>query len=276
MFRSYSLGWAALVCGVAALWPALAADQMPVPDFSSNNVSWIAVDNELISPPSGPGPVKSDPAHPYYGNYAGRQGNYRVADLASPILKPWAVERLRKTNEIVLSGKTPFIARERCWPGGVPGFLLFPIQPLYFIQTPKEVWMILQYDHQPRRVYLNRPHSAHVTPSWFGESVGHYEGDTLVVDTIGLSDKTTIDNYQTPHTTALHVVERFRKIEGGKKLQVMVTVEDPGAFTTKWSAMQLFDRAEQGPMLEVACSENNGGYFNYDVYPLPQADKPDF
>ena len=147
------------LCTGALLWAAFGAEPA-IPNFASAQYGWIAVDNELIAPPSGPGPVTFDRAHPYVGNNKGGQPTYRVADLTNPILKPFAIERLRQANELVLSGKSPFIPRERCWPGGVPGFLLFPIQPLYFIQTPKEVWMILQYDHQVRRVYLDRTHSA--------------------------------------------------------------------------------------------------------------------
>jgi hypothetical protein len=273
-FERYLPQVAAILVSAMVLWPAAAAQQA-VPNFSSTQYGWIAVDNEFIRPASGPGPVTSDPAHPFIGNNKGGQPTYRVADLSNPILKPFAIEGLKKANEIVLSGHVPNVARERCWPGGVPGFLLFPIQPLYFIQTRNEVWMILQYDHQVRRVFLNRPHTRNPKPSWFGESVGHYEGDTLVVDTIGISTKTTIDNYQTPHTDALHVIERFRAIQGGKQLQVNLTVEDPGAFTAPWSASQLYNRADQ-EMLESVCAENNGEYFSYGVAPIPQAGKPDF
>jgi hypothetical protein len=265
---------AGIVCTAAQVWSAPSAERA-IPNFASTEYGWIAVDNEFIKPASGPGPVTFDPAYPYIGNNKGGQPTYRVADLTNPILKPFAIERLRRANEVVLAGKSPFIPRERCWPGGVPGFLLYPIQPVYFIQTPKEVWLILQYDHQVRRVYLDRPHSANPKPSWFGESIGHYDGDSLVVDTIGISTKTTIDNYQTPHTTALHVVERFHIIGGGKQLEVNLTVEDAGAFTRPWSAKQLYDRADQ-EMLESVCAENNGGYFSYDVAPIPEADRPDF
>jgi hypothetical protein len=265
----------ATTAGAFAFVLSAAAPAQNAPDFSSRDFGWIAVDNEFIPPASGPGPVTSDPAHPFIGNNKGGQPTYRVADVNNPILKPFAVEGLRKANAIVLAGKQPFVARERCWPGGVPGFLLFPIQPLYFIQTRDEVLMILQYDHQVRHVFLNRPHSAHPKPSWFGESVGHYEGDTLVVDTIAITTKTPVDNYQTPHTEALHVVERFRSIQGGKQLQVDVTVDDPGAFTTAWRARQLYNRADQ-EMLESVCAENNGGYFSYDVTPIPEAKTADF
>ena len=98
-----------------------------------------------------------------------------------------------------------------------------------------------------RHVYLTDRHSPNVKPSWFGESIGHYEnGDTLVVDTIGLNTRTFVDSYRTPHTEQLHVVERFRIVDGGKALEVNVHVEDPGAFTMPWNAMQRYRRVEQG------------------------------
>src|SRR5437764_9665362 len=114
--------------------------------------------------------------------------------------------------------------------------------PLVFIQTPGQVRIIWREDNQSRRVYMNVPHSANLKPSWFGESVGHYEGDTLVVDTIGLNDRTFIDNFRTPHTDKLHVVTRIHLIEGGKTLEVNLHVEDPGAFTTPWNATQHYRR----------------------------------
>jgi hypothetical protein len=132
-------------------------------------------------------------------------------------------------------------------------------------------------DSQLRRVYLDQSHGADPKPSWYGESVGHYEnGDTLVVDTIGMNDKTYVDNYRTPHTTQLHVVERFRIIDGGKTLEVNVRVEDPGAFTTPWNAVQRYRRVEEGPLKEMVCADNNWDHFNQGLRPIPQADKPDF
>jgi hypothetical protein len=125
-------------------------------------------------------------------------------------------------------------------------------------------------------VFLNVNHSAKPKPTWFGESVGHYEGDTLVVDTIGLSAKTFVDNYQTPHTEQLHVIERFRMIDGGKTLEVNLHVEDPGAFTTPWDAIQRYRRNEAGPMPETVCAENNQDHFDQDIGPMPVSAKPDF
>jgi hypothetical protein len=189
----------------------------------------------------------------------------------------WAVEQMRKANEAVLAGKIPFIARERCWPAGVPAIDIYNRgQPVHFIQTPKMVVIINELYPQIRHVYLNVPHSAQVKPSWYGESVGHYEGDELVVDTIGLNDRTFVDNYRTPHTEQLHVVERFKVVDGGKTLQVSITVDDPGAFNMAWSAVQLYRLQHRGDWDEDICAENNDSYFSYEMTPMPQANKPDF
>jgi hypothetical protein len=200
-----------------------------------------------------------------------------VADLSNPILQPWARALMKKANDEVLAGKVPYIARERCWPGGVPQFDIFRrVAPVHIFQTTKEVLMIWPGDAQIRHVYLNVPHSKNPKPSWYGESVGHYEGDELVVDTIGQNNKTVIDNYRTPHTELIHVVERFKLIENGNTLQVLIEVDDPGAFTMPWRAMQRFKRFHRGPMTESICAENNFEFLGYSVVPLPVAGKPDF
>ena len=99
-----------------------------------------------------------------------------------------------------------------------------------------------QRDQIVRQVLLDVPHSKNPKPSWNGESVGHYEGDTLVVDTIGQTTKSFVDLYRTPHSEQLHVVERFRMIEGGKKLQVEMTVEDPAAFKEAWKGTKVWEK----------------------------------
>jgi hypothetical protein len=154
--------------------------------------------------------------------------------------------------------------------------------------------MILESFNDVRHVYLTDKHRANLKPSWYGDSIGHYEGDSLVVDTIGLNDKTVMDQFQTPHTTQLHVVERFHLIDGGKTLQVDVHVEDPGAFTTPWNAIQRFRRfeevaskksvaslaalatPEEGPLVEAICAENPNSADGTAIMPIPQAAVPDF
>src|SRR5271154_3796417 len=103
------------------------ASQGAIPNFAPDSSTSWALDqtvDDLLPPPSGAGPIASDPAHPYIANFRGPQPTYRVADLSNPILQPWAREQMRKSNEEVLAGKVPFRARERCWPIGVPGFVI--------------------------------------------------------------------------------------------------------------------------------------------------------
>src|SRR5215469_3834536 len=184
----------------AALAFAVAADAQPraaVPQLASTQSGWLA-DTEFLPPASGPGPVTFDRSHPYVRNNTQGQPTFRIADTGNPILQPWVAARMNADNREVLAGKFAFTARSSCWPAGVPGFLVFGCgaRTVYFVQTPNEVLMINNGDQQVRHVYLNVPHSARVAPSWYGESVGYYEnGDTLVVDTIGLNDRTYVDNY---------------------------------------------------------------------------------
>ena len=268
----------------SAFASGLAAQPAGAPDFTtSSGAGWVAsgfgFGTDFVAAPSGPKPVTNDPAYPYVTNAdaarSGKQPTFRVADLTNPILQPWAKEQMKKANDDVLAGKVAFTADARCYPGGVPSFLLFPANPVRFIQTPKEVLMFWQQNAEIRHVYLDVPHSANPKPSWYGESVGHYDGDTLVVDTIGQNEKTYIDNYRTPNTAQLHVIERFRLINDGKTIEVNVHVEDPGAFTTPWDAIQRYRRTDN-PWEEMVCAENNAEYFGYELVPLPHANKPDF
>jgi hypothetical protein len=272
---------AGLVC--AAAFAAAPAAAQAVPDLAGHkDTAWFVTVDDFMPPPSGPGPVTNDKRYPYVDNVAARragiQPTYRVADLSNPILLPWVIEQMRKTNEAVLAGKVPYRARERCHPAGVPAFVTYTLaEPWFFIQTAKQVTIINQGGPELRRVYLDVPHSANVKPSWYGESVGHYEGgDTLVVDTIGISTRSFVDNYRTPHTDKLHVVERFKVTDAGKGMDILISIDDPGAFTMPWSATQKFQRRQSGQFDEHICQENNPNFFNYDPAPKPSADKPDF
>ncbi|HMH59901.1 MAG TPA: hypothetical protein VK561_01225 [Bradyrhizobium sp.] len=258
---------------VAALTAKVAAQQGAArPDFSSNQTAWIAFGNDFIAPASGPRPVTYDPARPFVQNNSGEQPTFRIADLSNSNLKPWAKEKMKKANDEVLAGEIALTARSSCRPGGVPGFMLFVQNPVFMIQTAKQVHMIYSGNQEVRRIYLNVPHSATPKPSWYGESVGHYEGDTLVVDTIGVNTKTLVDNYRTPHTDKLHVMERWRLINDGKNLEVNIKVEDPDTFYEPWSAIQRYRRVQQD-YSEQVCAENNTHFYDYKI---PRASKPDF
>jgi hypothetical protein len=278
-----------LAATLAPSFSVAAPAEESIPQLGSRDFGWNVNfwDFQLDAPPgSAHGPIKTDPNYPYNsqiqngGFFAGGELRPPIVNTKDPILKPWAAEEMQATNEEVLSGKRPlpFRAQSRCWPGGVPGQLLF-LQPVYFLQTPNEVWMIWERDHFVRRIYLTDRHSENVKPSWFGESIGHYEGgDSLVVDTIGLAGGKFhhIDSFRTPHTGKLHVVERFTISQDGRALTAIVTVEDPDTFNGPLTLKQAW-RKNPVPMAEMVCAEDAGvDYFNQNLHPIPQADKPDF
>jgi hypothetical protein len=242
-------------------------------------------------PLSGPGPVM---------NSARRNGlsdRFRfVGDYTNPILKPRAADVVRRHGEIELSGVTHPTPRNQCWPEGVP--FIFANSRMELLQQPDKITIIYDFDHQVRHVRLDQPHPAHLTPSWYGDSVGHYDGDTLVIDTVGIKigPFSMIDWYGTPYSEALHVVERYRLIgykvanaaeerrareyppiradvdQSGNGLQLQFTVEDDGVFTMPWSATITYRHLLDG-WPEFSCAENLHRYVSKHA---PTADKPDF
>ena len=134
------------------------------------------------------------------------------------------------------------------------------------------VSIIWERDHHVRRIYLNQEHSENPEPSWFGESVGHYEGDTLVIDTIGMNSETFVDFFRTPHTEQLHVVERWQLSEDGKQFEILITVEDPGTFHAPWQVIRRLERGE-AEFRESICREGNFRLFDYGI---PIDETPDF
>jgi hypothetical protein len=217
-------------------------------------------------------------------------------------LQPWAAEVVKKFGEISLAGVTFPNASNQCWPRPVP--FIFKHQQMEIIQQADRITFLFNEDHEVRRVRLNEPHRSPVTPSWYGDSVGHYDGDTLVIDTVGVrTDRkyAMVDLFGTPYTKSLHVVERYRlrdyddvkdalernKNENwlvvgdvfsghrGKFLQLHLTIEDDGAFTTPWTATLTYvPRTDLFP--EAVCAENRAQYYYNNDADVPTADKPDF
>jgi hypothetical protein len=294
-----------LVCaviGVVLVAAPAEAQETTIPNFTSAAFGWLVSSGFDYGPVEGtPAPIGADsnwrggiglPANDF--NYQrpeaaadpGRQGPSRIgpwnierlSDLENPNLTPWATTQMRVHNELVSKGQRAFSAMSRCWPGG-PAQLLFNAEPIYFIQTPREVWILWQRDHLVRRVYLDRSHSANPKASWFGESVGHYENGELIVDTIGFAEHpySFVDNWRTPHTKDLHMVESFRMGNGGV-LEATVTFDDPGTFKAPWSGLVRWTKMNT-PLLESVCPENNENYglfLGLTEYPMPEAKTPDF
>jgi hypothetical protein len=271
---------------------AFAQTSGKIPELASNPSvsSWVRVRTDgrnalygdgWLDPPAGMrGPIKNHPDHPLQGNTdrQGRQVTLAIGNHMDPILKPWAAEQMRQSNEEVLTGKRgmPFLATSRCYPGSVPGQLLWTTEPFYFVQNPKMVHMVWQRDSLVRRISMTDKHPEHVKPSWFGESIGRYENGELVVDTIGVATKMSfLDMFRTPHTEKMRVTERFKLTEDGKFLEAFVKVEDADTFNEPMYMMARWRRF-QGEWREFVCAENNDDHFSHNLFPLPQAKRLDF
>jgi hypothetical protein len=276
-------GFAAIATGAIAFaqQPAETSVKSKVPELASAEFAWLVLGVDWLDPPAGlRGPIRQDPAYPFHGNRDGPgQVTFHIGNSRDPVLKPWAAKQMQDSNDEVLSGKRglPFSAQSACYPGGVPEQLLTPAQPFYFIQTPKVVWMIWESDHMVRRIYMTDRHSENVKPSWFGESIGHYESDgTLVIDTIGLQAKNSyLDWFRTPHTEKMHVVERYKLSADGKALDVLVKVEDADTFNEPLYMARRWNKVPN-QRLEMVCAENNDDRFGGNLFPIPQAGTPDF
>ena len=226
-----------------------------------------------------------------------------VGDYKSPILQPWAAEIVRKSGEMSLAGITFPNPSNQCWPMPLPfTFKNFVVQVLQQKDT-----ITLDYSNpqnEVRHIRLNALHANPLRPSWYGDSVGHYEGDTLVVDTVGVKTDRPYamqDLFGTPYTDKLHIVERYRlrdyeDVKGaiernkkenwmfsgdvwskhrGKFLQAQVTVEDTGVFTAPFTATLTYV-PNPGLLPESICAENPHEYYNNRDSDVPKADKPDF
>jgi hypothetical protein len=295
--RDFLLPLALLAAATAAFGQSASVTQRAaaIPDFSG---IWAHPYLTGFEPPaSGPGPVTNRARRNGVGNFARLVGDY-----TNPILKPQAAEIVKKHGEISLAGGGYPTPSNQCWPGGVPYVFWDFLMEMF--QQGDRITMVYRQGNEMRHVRLNEPHPAQVTPSWYGDSVGHYEGDTLVIDTVGtkVGPFAMVDMYGTPHSPALHVVERYRLVDfadakdamernakenqrnpgadfddnyKGKVLQLHFTVEDEGVFTVPWTATITYRRAV-GEWTDLICAENIHEYFAGRDTAVPQADKPDF
>jgi hypothetical protein len=264
-------------------------------------------------PASGPGPVKNKMRWPQQVGGPGgsvalpptEEGvsdyDQLVGDYANPILQPWAAAVVKKFGEMSLAGITYPNPANQCWPEPMP--FIYKQNFVQIIQQPDKVTLLYQGDHEVRRIRLNERHPQPLTPTWYGDSVGHYEGDALVVDTVGVrTDRpfAMIDLFGTPYSKSLHIVERYRLREyddvkdaiernkqenwlfmgdvfsghRGKFLQLHVMIEDEGVFTTPWTSTLTYVPAT-GVFPEQVCAENLKFTPLADAQ-VPTADKPDF
>jgi len=284
----------AVLCaaGVIAAGAVMGAERTrPVPDLSG---AWARTTFALEPPLSGPGPLRDS-----------QRRRNEAPSYTNPILKPEAAKVVKQRYDSVQAGKPYATPSSSCWPMVAP--LIYRVQEMQLLQSKDHVTLMYMQDHEIRRVRLNATHPAKVTPTWHGDSVGHYEGDTLVVDTVGMKvgPVSVVDQAGSPYSEALHVVERYRlityeeakearernvRLNGppgtqqaagidpnykGKGLQVQFTVEDPNVFTKPWAGIATYSRAD-AIWVENVCAENTFEYYNNRDTAVPKADKPDF
>jgi hypothetical protein len=264
----------ATVAGVIAPG-ALAQPANSHPDFSSSDFGWVTM-RAVATMPGSPPPVGQNPSRPLVPNNTGKQPTFPYAELNNPNLTPFALDGLKKANALSDSGFAMYSRASRCWATGVPLAINSVVEPIFFIQTAKEITTISQGDQIVRHIYMDVPHSPNPKPSWYGESVGHYEGEWLVVDTIAQDTRTFIDNFRTPHSDKLHVVERYRLIGDGKTLEAEVVVDDPASFVEPVHIRMHWRKAE-GPIIESRCADGESlNPFGQNEEPIPVAGRPDF
>lgn len=203
--------------------------------------------------------VSADRPRDFSGVWMERQNAITFSPTEPPFL-PWAAERFKN----VKSGYGPRATPDsedpilNCLPPGVPRIMLIPF-PMEIVQTPGELVMLFEYDHNVRHIYLNRhEHPKELDLTWMGDSIGRWEDDTLVIDTAELNDRTWLDQVGHPHSDALHVIERIRKVDRDT-LQDDVTIDDPKAYAKTWSGRQIFKRRPTWHLLEYVCADERSG-----------------
>jgi hypothetical protein len=235
--------------------------------------------------------------------------NQFSGDYTNPILKPNAVEAIKRHAEIEIAGATAPNPSNQCRP--MPPPYILQRQQMQLVQQAQQITILYAEDEQVRRIRLNARHPEHLVPSWLGDSIGHFEGDTLIVDTVGIKvgPFSMIDSFGTPYSERMHLVERYRLIDyqearqaaarsdrenralradsytgngvaidtayTGKALQVQFTVEDENFFTMPWSAVTTYWRGA-GDWVERICSENANEYYTGQLIGMPRANTPDF
>ena len=287
-------------------FPASADISAAPPDFAG---TWGRNAFNFEAPPSGLGPIRNlrrvgkDANTPTTG---GGDPIPLVGDYLNPILNPHAAEVVKRMGESSASGHDILDPSNQC-AAYSPPYVLTMQQRVTVLQTKNEVTLVYGQDDQVRHIRLNEAHPAHLEPTPMGHSVGHYERDTLVVDTIGIEigPYTMADRFGTPQSPAMHVIERYRLIDdeearatqerheqtagrlggkagntsfapGSKKgLQVQVTIDDPNTYTTQWSGNVTY-RLTRESFEERICAENASQGRHEGIEHPPIAERPDF
>jgi hypothetical protein len=172
------------------------------------------------------------------------------AGSAQVAFQPWAAALYKERRASNGKGRPS----ERCLPRGVPSMMVARDHPWKVVQTPDAVTILFHDSLHYRQIFTNgRPFPADPSPTWLGYSIGRWDGDALVVETIGLIEETWLDDGGHPHSDALRVTERFRRRTAGT-MDVDVTIDDPKAYTRPWTVTVRFELVRNGELGEDVCA----------------------
>src|SRR5215471_3229258 len=178
--------------------------------------------------------------------------NDRPANREGAPYQPWAAQKvLEAFNRRGIDDPTA-----QCLPAGLPRTVMLGLFPQQIVQTPTQIVMLYEYMNVFRVIPLNAKHPDDIIPSYTGNSVGRWDGDTLVVDVTGFNDKTWLAGTGTFHTDALHVTERFTRVDKDQ-INYEVTMEDPNVLTKPWTLRSTLMLREGTRLEEYVCAENN-------------------
>ncbi len=216
-------------------------------------------------PPGGAPPgIAAGPASPPSADPHDLEGSWKnvpqPGDVAFMIgldlpYKPETRALVSRRLEVMKQGTPVASAHLTCRPTGVAG-ALFPMFSVMVMQTPSKLIFLSEEDRDVRQVLLNKAHPQNLKPTYVGDSVAHWEGSTLVVDTTGYNGYGWIDEWGTPHSDKLHMVQRFTKADGGKTLNIVTTFDDPVYFTKPFTVKKQWQWDSGARQLENDCSEN--------------------
>lgn len=199
--------------------------------------------------------VNADAAADFSGVWqaADKVTRVRTVEGKPPPLLPAAQAVYDRNLARYQAGDRKFDPTSRCIPPGMPR-IMFESTPFEVLQRADLIVLLFEYQRLIRHIYLGGVHPGEFSVEpYLGHSVGHWEGATLVVDTIGTSDETFLDATGLPHSEALHIVEKIRLIEAGKRLEDLMTIEDPMTFSSPWQTIRVFDRKPGQSIREDVC-----------------------
>jgi hypothetical protein len=208
--------------------------------------------------PVGPGSLSGVWTNADYPRNAGFQPREHIRKTVEgkvPPLLPWAAALLEQRVKASEAGKVFASPKSQCLPAGVPAMMFPAGSPLQILENPGQVTILVEEPNFFRIIPLNQKHEDDPDPSFLGDSVGHWEGDTLVVDTVAVTDKVPIDPAGMPHSDAMHVVERYRRTSKDI-LEVLLTIDDPKTFASPWDAVTHFKLQPSRRVTQYFCENN--------------------